>query len=140
MKKDTVPGMIVDTCSLLRPEGQRFVRLNAEQQGYRILLPLLVHNELTRFARSHDKLKYMAAGALSQLHAARIPCLNRIGRFANADDEIMGYCSSPENSPLYVCTEDKGLSKRIAVVNPVVRCLTAAQLSSLFGYEKQVTL
>lgn len=133
MKKDTVPNMIVDTCSLLHREVHRFVRLNAERQKYNILLPRLVLNELSRLARKKMKLKSNASYALSVLQGARIPRMKRTGKFAIADDEIVNYCRCSESAPRYVCTEDKKLRQRIEETNPGVHLLTASQLPHLWA-------
>lgn len=136
MEKDSSASIIVDTCSLLCREGPRFVRLNAERQEYSILLPRMVHDELSRFVRKKKKLKYNASHALSALQGARIPRMNRTGKFAIADDEIVHFCHCTESAPRYVCTEDKKLRQRIAEANPSVHLLTAAQLSLLFRSKK----
>lgn len=136
MEKDSSASIIVDTCSLLRREGPRFVRLNAERQEYSILLPRMVHNELSRFVRLKSKLGRYASLALSVLQTARIPRMNRTGKFSIADDEIVHFCHCTESAPRYVCTEDKKLRQRIAEANPSVHLLTAAQLSLLFRSKK----
>lgn len=136
MEKDSSASIIVDTCSLLCREGPRFVRLNAELQEYSILLPRMVHDELSRFVRKKKKLKSNASLALSVLQTARIPRMNRTGKFGIADDEIVHFCHCTESAPRYVCTEDKKLRQRIAEANPSVHLLTAAQLSSLFRSKK----
>lgn len=140
MEKDSSASIIVDTCSLLRREGPRFVRLNAERQEYSILLPRMVHNELSRFVWEKKKLKYNASHALSALQGARIQRMNRSGKFRIADDEIVHFCHCSESAPRYVCTEDKKLRQRIAEANPTVHLLSAAQLLSLLGQEKHSAL
>lgn len=140
MEKDSPDSIIVDTCSLLRREGPRFVRLNAERQEYSILLPRMVHNELSRFVWKKKKLKCYAFYALSVLQDARIQRMNRTGKFAIADDEIVYCCRCVESAPRYVCTEDKKLRQRIAEANPTVHLLTASQLLSLLGQEKHSAL
>lgn len=136
MEKDSPDSIIVDTCSLLRREGPRFVRLNAERQEYSILLPRMVHNELSHFVWKKKKLKYNASHALSALQGARIQSMKRTGEFGIADDEIVHLCHCSESAPCYVCTDDKKLRQRIAKVNPSVHLLTTSQLLSLLGQEK----
>lgn len=136
MEKDSPDTIIVDTCSLLRREGKRFVRHNAKRQEYSILLPRMVHNELSRFVRKKTKLKNNASHALSVLRGAGIQRMNRTGKFGIADDEIVYYCCRAESAPRYVCTEDKKLRQQIAEANPSVQLLTAAQILSLFSCKK----
>lgn len=131
MEKDSPDTIIVDTCSLLRREGPRFVHRNATRQHYSVLLPCTVYNELSRFVRRKTKLSRNASHALSVLQTARIHRMKRTGKFAIADDEIVNYCRSSESAPRYVCTEDKKLRQRIAEANPAVYLLTASQLLHL---------
>lgn len=133
MKKDSPHYIIVDTCSLLRREGQKFVRHNAERQDCSILLPRMVYQELWRFVWQKKKLKYCALNALTRLRTACIQPMERSGKFAVADDEIVNYCRFPNKAPQYVCTEDKKLRQRIAEVNPAVQLMTASQLHHIMA-------